>query len=173
MVLFAQILLYMIALWIFWRILPVTFCQIYYLFTQTAKFNQIKFDLRTILFDVLRFFTAAKIWKYWWKMPFFCSEYFFMSRSVYIFFLKNKIRNVTIPNFSVRYKEKGAQNWTPHLSKKILCKYITSVTILLTPYSESSSIAPDALHNIYVCIDFVKNISKKLRFPLPLYKSIQ
>ena len=47
MVLFAQILLYMIALWIFWRILPVSFCQIYYFFTQTAKFNQIKFDLKT------------------------------------------------------------------------------------------------------------------------------
>jgi len=44
------------------------------------------------------------------KNAIFCSEYFFISRSVYIFFLKNKIRNVTIPNFSVRYKEKGAQN---------------------------------------------------------------
>ena len=107
------------------------------------------------------------------KNAIFCSGYFFISRSVYIFFLKNKIRNVTIPNFSVRYKEKGAQNRTPHLSKKILCKYITSVTILLTPYSESSSIAPDALHNIYVCIDFVKNISKKLRFLSPLYKLFQ
>ena len=153
MVLFAQILLYMIALWIFWRILPVSFCQIYYFFTQTAKFNQIKFDLRAILFDILRFFTAAKIWKYCEKCHFFVQDTFLY--------------------FSVRYKEKGAQNWTPHLSKKILCKYITPVTILLTPYSESSSIAPDALHNIYVCIDFVKNISKKLRFLSPLYKLFQ
>lgn len=138
--------------------------------------SQIQSNKIRFAYDTFRRFTifySSKNLKILWKMPFFCSEYFFMSRSVYIFFLKNKIRNVTIPNFSVRYKEKGAQNWTPHLSKKILCKYITSVTILLTPYSESSSIAPDALHNIYVCIDFVKNISKKLRFPLPLYKSIQ
>ena len=164
MVLFAQFLLNMIALWLFWRILPVLFCQIYYFFTQTAKFNQMQFDLRMTYFDFFQSFSALKIWKYCEKCHFFVWNTILYREALYLYPVKYLIRNCNLLKISFWHKKKKKLQ-TELLILRITYYAIikTPVAILLTPM-ESSSIAPDALHNIYVCKDFVKNISKKLRF---------
>lgn len=174
MVLFAQILLKMKYLWLFWPILPVLILLNLLLL---YLFNQIQSQHFHFAYDVFRHLTTRRIRFFvnlLWKMPFLKNFWIYVSRSVFFFILTISIRH-RISSKSFLAIEKGAQIWAPHSSNFILCKIKTSVTILLTPCSESSSIAPDALHNIYVSFCFVKNNFKKLRFSLQisLYKYTQ